>query len=343
MTNETPHWVKPQLVAQVRFTEWTDDGRLRHPAYLGLRDDKTPKDVRREAGRHAGHGGGRTPSGPSEAKTTAPKAKAARPAGRRRTPAGRRRRHSAEARQPRRSPHRHASSRWRRHCSSSSTSSIEIEAARKAKAVLALPDGDSLDVSNLHKVFWPSEGLTKGDLMRYYVQVSPFILPVVTDRPLVMKRYPDGVRSEAFYQHRAPDKAPPGVRIEVLPDDDVPSRPVGGTLKTLLYMTQLAAISQDPWFSRMPVAAHRGPHRLRSRSDAGHVVRDGARRRALAARRAGRRSARLASRRPRAPMASTCTSRCRSRRRTRRGGSGRRLSRRSWRPGTRRWPPSSAA
>jgi bifunctional non-homologous end joining protein LigD len=73
----------------------------------------------------------------------------------------------------------------------------------------------------------------------------------VTDRPLVMKRYPDGVRSEAFYQHRAPDKVPTGVRIEVLPDDDVPSRPVGGSLKTLLYMTQLAAISQDPWFSRV--------------------------------------------------------------------------------------------
>jgi bifunctional non-homologous end joining protein LigD len=126
-----------------------------------------------------------------------------------------------------------------------------IEADRKAKAALALPDGDSLEVSNLHKVFWPTEGLTKGDLMRYYVQVSPLILPVVADRPLVMKRYPDGVRSEAFYQHRAPDKPPAGVRIEVLPDDDVPSRPVGGTLKTLLYMTQLAAISQDPWFSRM--------------------------------------------------------------------------------------------
>ena len=50
MTNETPHWVKPQLVAQVRFTEWTDEGRLRHPAYLGLRDDVDPKAVRREPG-----------------------------------------------------------------------------------------------------------------------------------------------------------------------------------------------------------------------------------------------------------------------------------------------------
>ena len=49
-TNETPHWVKPQLVAQVKFTEWTDDGRLRHPTYLGLRDDVKPTSVRREEG-----------------------------------------------------------------------------------------------------------------------------------------------------------------------------------------------------------------------------------------------------------------------------------------------------
>ncbi|MBK5298202.1 MAG: DNA ligase D [Vicinamibacteria bacterium] len=223
MTNETPHWVTPQLVAQVRFTEWTDEGRLRHPAYLGLRDDIVPKSVRREPG------------------GTLVKEAAARL-------------HSTT---------QHTSTPARRHRTSAprhtGTPALDlvidqlhqIEANRKAKALLALPDGDVLEVSNLHKIFWPSEGFTKGDLMRYYVQVSPFILPVVTDRPLVMKRYPDGVRSEAFYQHRAPDKVPPGVRIEVLADDDVPSRPIGGALKTLLYMTQLAAISQDPWFSRV--------------------------------------------------------------------------------------------
>ena len=48
VSNERPHWVKPKLVAQVRFTEWTDDNRLRHPVYLGLRDDKKPEDVVRE-------------------------------------------------------------------------------------------------------------------------------------------------------------------------------------------------------------------------------------------------------------------------------------------------------
>ena len=44
-TNETPHWVRPELVAQIKFTEWTDDGKLRHPVYLGLRDDKKAGDV----------------------------------------------------------------------------------------------------------------------------------------------------------------------------------------------------------------------------------------------------------------------------------------------------------
>ena len=81
------------------------------------------------------------------------------------------------------------------------------------------------------------------------MRVAPLILPVVDDRPLVMKRLPNGVDGQAFYQQRAPEPVPPGVRVETLPDDDVPARLVGGSLKTLLYMAQLASISQDPWFS----------------------------------------------------------------------------------------------
>ncbi len=64
-----------------------------------------------------------------------------------------------------------------------------------------------------------------------------------------MKRLPNGVAGKAFYQHRAPEPVPAGVRIETLPDDDVPARLVGGSLKTLLYMAQLASISMDPFFS----------------------------------------------------------------------------------------------
>jgi len=96
--------------------------------------------------------------------------------------------------------------------------------------------------------------------MRYYVRVAPFLLPVVKDRPLIMKRFPNGVDGKAFYQQRAPESVPSGVRIETLPDDkEVPSRLVGGDLTTLLYMTQLAVVSQDPWFSRVP-SPHTADH-----------------------------------------------------------------------------------
>ena len=108
-----------------------------------------------------------------------------------------------------------------------------------------------LELGNLGKPLWPALGLTKGDLFRYYLAVSPFLLPVVRDRPLVMKRFPDGIAGNAFYQQRAPEPVPRGVRSERVDiGDDVPARLVGGDLATLLHMVQLAVISQDPWFSR---------------------------------------------------------------------------------------------
>ncbi len=241
-TNETPHWVRPSLVVQVRFTEWTDDNKLRHPAYLGLRDDVDPTGVRREE--------------EGTLSEDAQKRLGAEARGRGAEAPPPQRHPSVEAGlQPRALLQPRDQSRPPRTLSPDLQLLLDqlsdLEASKKAKGLLVLPDGDTLEVGNLHKVFWPAEGLTKGDLLRYYVQVSPQLLPVVRDRPLVMKRYPNGVRDDAFYQHRAPDKVPPGVRIEVLPHDDVPSRPIGGTLKTLLYMSQLAAISQDPWFSRV--------------------------------------------------------------------------------------------
>lgn len=200
----TPHWVRPQLVAQVRYTEITDDGRLRHPAYLGLRDDKPPASV------------------------VTPK------------------------------PEARAESELVYNNAIPSAAEIDaivdqvdaLERSRK-NGRLKLPGGDTLDVTNLHKVFWPAIGKTKGDLIRYYAKVAPFILPVIDNRPLVMKRLPNGVDGPSFYQHRGPEQPPPGVRVATLDNDDVPNRLIGGSLKTLLYMAQLASISMDPWFSTM--------------------------------------------------------------------------------------------
>ncbi len=225
-TNERAHWVRPDLVAEVRFTEWTDEKYLRHPVYLGLRDDKKSKEVERE------DGGGVGPTFRLRAKRYGGLAEA------RRAEAAR----SGVLGEPERSV------------------IDQLQALEDARrdGVIALPNGDSIKITNPAKVFWPKQKITKGELLRYYAQVSPYLLPAIADRPLVMKRFPNGIAAPAFYQQRTrEEKPPPGVRIEILPDDldpiDEPDakRLVGGSLTTLLYMTQIAAISQDPWFSRV--------------------------------------------------------------------------------------------
>lgn len=117
---------------------------------------------------------------------------------------------------------------------------------------LELPTG-SLDVSNLDKIFFPSTKHTKGDVMRFYVSVSRALLPAIADRPLVMKRFPNGVRGKAFYQQRAPQHTPKSVRAAKVSDEGMTTQNklIGGDLATLLYLVQLGAISVDPWQSRL--------------------------------------------------------------------------------------------
>jgi len=201
-TPETPqpaHWLPPSQCAQIRFSEWTQHGHIRHPVFLGMREDREVKTIRRE----------------QKVRSTQPQP------------------HSDDA-----GLQALVDALW------------NLEKGRQSGS-FRLGTGVTLEVSNLHKVFWPDLGWTKGDLLRYCAVVSPELLPVVADRPLVMKRFPDGIDGEAFYQHRAPEPLSPGARAAVLPEDDVPARLVGGDLFTLLYMAQLGSISQDPWFSRV--------------------------------------------------------------------------------------------
>jgi bifunctional non-homologous end joining protein LigD len=117
---------------------------------------------------------------------------------------------------------------------------------------LTMPDGFELMVSGLNAAVWPKLGITKGELLRYYVRVAALLLPNVADRPLGARYFPSGVGHTAYFQQRAPARVPPGVRVEVL-NIDIPVRRrlVGGSLLTLLYMTDAGAVSQDPWFSRV--------------------------------------------------------------------------------------------
>jgi bifunctional non-homologous end joining protein LigD len=90
--------------------------------------------------------------------------------------------------------------------------------------------------------------------MRYYASVAEAILPAMRDRPLVLKRYPDGIDGQSFYQQKAPDKVPPSVRAETIRNEqgEQQRRLIGGDLATLLYTVQLGAVSVDPWHSRVP-------------------------------------------------------------------------------------------
>ncbi len=233
---ERSHWVAPKLTCEVKFTEWTLDGKLRHPTYLGMRNDVIARSVRRE---------------PQSADVP------------RKTPAAARLGHQpSRALPPLREQNVRGPDLQSRHGamptgpapldSSALLAQIDAIQASGGNGVLALPDGVKLDVSNLGKVFWPALKLTKGDLFRHYVRVADAILPAIAERPLVMKRYPNGVEAKPFYQHRAANRLPAGVRVAMVATSDG-SRPhvVGGSLTSLLYTSQLAAISQDPWFSRM--------------------------------------------------------------------------------------------
>ncbi len=113
--------------------------------------------------------------------------------------------------------------------------------------------GKRLHVSSLGKEFFPEIGITKGAVMRYYARLSRFILPDIEGRPLILKRYPNGVGGEMFFQQDAGPHVPDIVRVDEVDtvDKGKQDRIIGGDLATLLYTVQLGAIEVHPWFSRV--------------------------------------------------------------------------------------------
>ncbi len=169
-------WVSPKLVAQVAFTEWTHDNRLRAPRYDGLRDDKEAEEVRRE-----------------------------RP--------------------------------------------LETE-IRRGKRVLRL--------SNLDKAFFPDDGITKGDLLGYYREIAPFVVPHLKNRPFTMKRFPDGIEGGHFFQKDAPQHMPewiPKVSYRSTSRATREKRTIAYPLVNddlaLLWMVNMGCIDLNTWYSRV--------------------------------------------------------------------------------------------
>ncbi|MBV9611829.1 MAG: DNA ligase D [Acidobacteriaceae bacterium] len=174
-------WVRPEVVCQVRFLEWTDDGILRAPVFVGLREDKAPAEVVRE---------------------DVPPRGALNLTGR--------------------------------------------------EAVIEI-DGHRLKFTNPEKIYFPKDGWKKRDVLEFYNRVSTWLLPHLRDRPLSMKRYPNGIAQEFFFQKNAGTHFPDWMRCEPITEHHPPKvnhYPLAQDRASLLYLVNLGCIDHNPWMSR---------------------------------------------------------------------------------------------
>jgi bifunctional non-homologous end joining protein LigD len=128
------------------------------------------------------------------------------------------------------------------------------DAASAAPAAPPASAERTINLTNLGKVFWPAEGYSKGDLLDYYREVSPWLLPYLADRPLVLTRYPDGIDGKSFYQKDAPTWSPAWVRTESVWSESSEREIhyfVCDDLDSLLYVVNLGTIPLHIWSSRV--------------------------------------------------------------------------------------------
>ncbi len=197
-------WVKPQLVAEVKFAEWTQDKRLRAPVFLRLRDDKPVAAVH--------------PAGNIEVKMK-----------------------SNKIIDP----------------SNKNTDGDLLQQIDNQKSDLILDvDGHKVSFTHLDKDLWPENdgqrALNKRDLIRYLIQVAPWLLPHLKDRPLSLSRYPNGINGEHFFQkHYQP--VPEFVEIVTLSSHDTSQQEylLCNNAATLLWLGQIGDLELHTWFSRV--------------------------------------------------------------------------------------------
>src|SRR6266511_4536189 len=117
--------------------------------------------------------------------------------------------------------------------------------------VLRFGDRD-VRLTNLKKLFWKKLQLTKRDLIQYYADISPWLLPHLADRAMVMKRYPNGAEGDFFYMKRAPDPRPDWIEICNIAHGSagIVNFPIVQDLPTLLWLINLGCIDLNPWYAR---------------------------------------------------------------------------------------------
>ncbi|BDB28459.1 DNA ligase D [Cupriavidus sp. P-10] len=195
------HWVRPKLVAEVSFGSWTREGRVRHAVFHGLRTDKPAGTVSVE--KPAAPAGKGTKTGTKAAAKVAEKKTAAKKtAAAKKTPA-------------RRAARTASKSADKARARSATETAAETETASKASAHGRQPTalGGKVRISHAERVIDTDSGLTKGDLVRYYEQAAPLMLPHLRGRPIAMVRAPAGVGGEQFFQRHGDTLRVDGINI----------------------------------------------------------------------------------------------------------------------------------
>jgi bifunctional non-homologous end joining protein LigD len=183
------HWVKPDLVAQIKYSEWTEAGSLRHPVFIALRSDKKAKDVTREL--------------PAKTEKLVEDAN---------------------------------------------------QTTQKGAHTFQRFDTDKVAITNPDKVFWPKEGYTKGDVIAYYDAMAEYVLKYIKDRPQSLRRNPDGIKNEGFFQKDMAGKVPKWVKTRKLKssaEGESIEYLICNDKETLMYMANLGCIEINPWSSRI--------------------------------------------------------------------------------------------
>jgi bifunctional non-homologous end joining protein LigD len=226
-------WVKPELVGEVTFTEWTRDGTLRHPSFEGLREDKRARDVVRETPAHQdppdAPGAGVRPAAPS-----------AKPRARGRAP----KTSTVADDPPAPSPVKTAGKSATRRASVSSTDAV---------ADVVISNGD--------KVLYPEAGLTKRDLAEYYAAVGDWIVPQLSGRPLTLVRCPNGWNKPCFYQKHANQAVSEFIdRIDIQEGSGEQPYMMANSVSAVVALLQMGVLELHPWGSRVPKLGY--PDRL---------------------------------------------------------------------------------
>ncbi|SHL14424.1 bifunctional non-homologous end joining protein LigD [Chitinophaga jiangningensis] len=254
-TNMPVTWLKPELVCMVKYAEVTQEGILRQPIFLGLREDKKGANEKNEkvvatppSEKITKMATTAKPPKKAAAKKAAPKKAAAKKA----TP--------KKAATAKATPKKAAAAPAKGATAKKATTSPRNKKGNTAngflppdeKDVEVKMDGHLLKFTNLDKYYWPLEKITKRDMINYYAAVADYIFPYLKDRPQSLNRFPEGINGFNFYQKNVEDKVADW--ISTFPytsesDGETKSFLVCKDKATLLYMANLGCIELNPWHS----------------------------------------------------------------------------------------------